>query len=377
MRVVVAAVIFEAALYSAVTPLLASYTKTIDLGTTGAGVLTAAYPCGMIIGSVAGARLVNTVRPRDPVLFGLALLAPASLIFGAATVLWLLEASRLLQGVGAGCAWAGMLAWIILTTPDESRGRALGLVLGAATFGTIFGPMLGTAAVALGSVLVFGTVALGALVLAFAVVTVAGPDRVSVMSPWSAVRNRTVLSVLGLTVMPGLTFGLATALIPMRLASAGASPVSIGLTFAVASLIASVVSPFPGRRADRHGAVALILSGSVLSSVLLVGAGVLKAAPAVVAATVLLLGLGVPLVAPAGLTLLTRSGEIEGLSAGVTAALVNFSLSGGEMLGAGLGARAAAATSDVVPFAALAVLSFIVAIGLALAPDQLTGVSAP
>src|SRR5439155_317406 len=74
------------------------------------------------------------------------LMTSASLGFSLAGDIWALGLSRLFQGVGSSCSWAGGLAWVIASTPRERRGELLGTAMGAAVFGALLGPVLGALA---------------------------------------------------------------------------------------------------------------------------------------------------------------------------------------------------------------------------------------
>ena len=82
-------------------------------------------------GSARGARCIS----------GLLLLGLASLVFGFAQHVVLLDAARFVQGVAGALAWAGALTWLILATPEERRGSVIGDVLGIAIAGALLGPV--------------------------------------------------------------------------------------------------------------------------------------------------------------------------------------------------------------------------------------------
>src|SRR4051794_8833095 len=118
--VLVGAVVFvDTTFFAAITPLLPRYTDDFDLTKASAGVLTAAYPLGTMLGSLPGGWLAMRFGVRRTVLVGLGLLGVSSIAFGFAPSILALDAARFLQGLGGAFSWAGGLAWLVSATPRE------------------------------------------------------------------------------------------------------------------------------------------------------------------------------------------------------------------------------------------------------------------
>ncbi|HYZ81788.1 MAG TPA: MFS transporter, partial [Solirubrobacteraceae bacterium] len=166
--------LFESAMYSAVTPVLPHYAHVLGASKPAVGILTGAYPAGIIPGSLVGAWIAHRAGVRRTCLIGLLLFAGSIVGFGFGTSIVTLDALRFLQGAGCGFIWGGGLTWVIAVAPRERRGAMLGSVIGAAIFGTLLGPILGTLAVTLGTGPVFAVV--GAIALALAVWTAGHPE---------------------------------------------------------------------------------------------------------------------------------------------------------------------------------------------------------
>lgn len=361
------ALIVEAALYSAVAPLLPHYRDELGLSTSAAGVLTAGYAAGMVLGSLAGAVGASRFGPRRTVVAGFLLLAAASVVFGLAGSVTLLDGSRAAQGFGAGLIWSGMLAWLIAAAPDDRRGQVLGAAMGAAIFGTLFGPVLGTAAVAVGPGPAFAVIAACAGAIAVWVLRTPAPARDPDLSTdWTRVRRSRLLHGLAaLSLMPGIIMGAVNALVPLRLDAGGFSEPAIGAVFLVAALIAAGMAPVAGRGSDRHGRVPLVALGLGVTGPALVLLGVVSGPWVVAALTVGTFGFAVSLFSVPLMALTSEVAETAGMTAGPAAALLNLTFAGGEAIGAPLSAVGADLSTDGVPFVVLGVVALVAMLAVA------------
>jgi MFS family permease len=350
---------FESSLYSAVTPVLPHYAHTLHASKPALGLLSAAYPAGLIPGSLIGGWVASRVGVRRTTLAGLIAFGVTVAAFGFATDLVALDALRAAQGLFCGLIWGGGLTWVIAATPPQRRGATIGAVFAAATFGTLIGPLLGTAAVAIGTRPVF--CALGVLSLTLAARTRRHPAPARTANddsprPPLVALLRTAGLPLGtwLITLEAMTIGATNVLLPLRLSRFGASGVAIGATFVGAAALSSVVSPIVGRISDRRGA-RLLLVTALAASAVLVSALVLPGTAAVLA-PLTVIALGGPLVAcgiPA-VSMMTESAEAAGIALVLVTTLGNLAYATGETIGAPVAAGLSEATSDAVPILLLA-----------------------
>ena len=108
------------------------------------------YALTFAMGMVAGGRLGDMHGRRRLLLIGLTIFVIASLACALApSILWLIVA-RGVQGVGAALTWPSVLAAASLAVRADERGFAMGLILGAVTFGNVIGPVISGLAGGLG-----------------------------------------------------------------------------------------------------------------------------------------------------------------------------------------------------------------------------------
>jgi MFS family permease len=353
--------LFESAMYSAVTPVLPHYAHVLHASKPGVGVLTASYPAGIVPGSLLGAWIAARHGVRRATLIGLLLFAVAIISFGFGTSIVVLDALRFIQGIGCGFIWGGGLTWVIAVTPRERRGAVLGSVIAAAIIGTLLGPIIGTLAVTLGTAPVFTLI--GAAAFGLAAWTLRNPEpppgwqgATSGTPLRTLVRTPRILLGSWLILLEAATIGATSTLIPLRLARFGASGVVIGATFLAASLVSARVSTPIGRVVDRRGSGVPLMAGLTLTAVLMA----LLPLPHSAAGLAILatIALGGPLTAytvPA-MSIITEASERVGVPLVMATMLLNLAWAFGETIGAPAAANIAQATTDAVPLLMLSAI---------------------
>jgi predicted MFS family arabinose efflux permease len=165
--------------------------------------------------------------------------------------------------------------------------------------------------------------------------------------------------------LPALFSGVVEVLVPLRLDDLGVAGATIGLVFLLSAAVEAVVSPIAGRVSDRSGRMAPIrfgLTGAVIMALVLP-----------LPRTAVLVGLCVTLTFVAlaafwapGMAMLSDAAEDAGLDQALAFAISNLAWALGHVFGAGVGGAIADATSDTVPYTALAVLCATTLAGLTL-----------
>jgi MFS family permease len=351
--VLTGAIVFvDTLFFAALTPLLPEYADRFDLSKSGAGLLAAAYPIGVLVGGIPSGFLAARLGVKPTAIAALCLIAGTSVAFGYGDSIALLDAARFAQGVGSACAWTASLSWLVSAAPTGRRGQLIGSALGVAIAGALFGPVAGVLASIAGTGPVFAGIGGLCLVVAlFAVRTPAPAVRRSqpMRRLTGALVDVRILGGLWLVALPALLFGTQSVLIPLRLSTLGFGAVAIGAVYLVATGFEAVASPLVGRLSDRRGRrlpVVVGLAASAVAAALLPWpdvAGIL-AALAVIAAV----SFGM-FWAPS-MSFLTETADRIGLDIAWAFALINLAWAPGQALGALGGGALARVTSDAVPY---------------------------
>jgi MFS family permease len=351
VRVVGAIVFVDTLFYAAIAPLLPSLAHQLHLSKLSAGVMTASYPVGTLLGSIPGGVLAARAGPKAAVCTGLSLLGVSTLAFGFLDSAPLLDLARLIEGIGGACSWTGGIAWLVAEAPADRRGGLIGNALGAAIAGALFGPVLGTLASAVGRGPAFSAVVVCAIVLIdqarrLPSLKAASPQGVGHLL--RAVRDRGVLIGMWLVALPSIASGVINVLGPLRLHSLGASTVAIGAVFLVATALEASITPMVGRMSDRlgrrqplryglAGATVALLCFTLPQTVVLLGVVMIATITALAAFW-----------APA-MAMLSDVAHGRGVDQALAAALMNLAWASGQVVGSGVGGAVAKTTGDGVP----------------------------
>ena len=380
MWLVQALVLFESILYSVVTPVLPHYAATLGVSKPAIGVLVAAYPAGMVPGAVLGGWIATRFGVRRTTVVGLLMFALSITASGFASNIVALDVLRFVQGAACGCLWSGGLSWVIAVAPRERRGELLGTVIAAAIFGTILGPVAGTLAVAVGTGIVFCGLGLVAVGLAAWTFGHPAPPRFEAHegAPLRALASspRMLLGVW-LILLEACTLGALGTLLPLRLSHLGASEIAIGATFALASVVSTLLAPMIGRLTDRRGPGLPLCVGLLTATPLLLVVPLPESVLALAVISVITLGGPLTAYTVPAIAVITDSAERVGITLVMSSMLFNIAWAIGEMIGAPAAAGISQATSDAVPLALLAAIMLatfmsVIATGLSTLTPEVT-----
>jgi MFS family permease len=351
-------VLVDMMFYAAITPLLPVYAERFSLSKTGAGVLAGAYAAGVLLGSLPSGWLAMRFGARRIVLLGLGMMSAASVGFAFGDGVVLLDSMRFLQGLGGACTWAGGMGWLLSQTPADQRGATIGAALSTAVGGLLLGPVLGTLARAIGPEVPFGAVAVLGVALAVAALRIEAPPAgagVGGRALLDAIVSRGVGAGMAFVTISALVFGAVEVLVPLRLDALGAGGALIGATFLAASGFEVVAQLLTGRATDRVGRGRPLRVGLAATVAFLVLLPLPQSAWPLAAIVAIGCAVCGAINTPA-MALISDGVDRAGIDQSLGFGLVNLTWAGGQVVGAIAGGAVASATSDTVPYLALAAL---------------------
>lgn len=353
-----AMVFLDVAFFAAIAPLLPDYVDDLGLSKAAAGVLSASYAAGTLVGALPAGYVASRIGPRRTVITGLLLLGLSSLVFGLVNHIVLLDAARFAQGCAGSLIWAGALVWLITSAPEEKRGSVIGTALGTAVAGALLGPVLGAAAASIGTDVVFSSVLVVSLGLAY--VAARTPDSSSPESQplgeiIESLTSRPVVDASIFVAIPSMMFGAIEVLVPLRIDSLGGGHAVIAVGFIVGAGLEAVLAPMAGRASDRVGRRSPYVIGLTICATAMAALALADSLGTVIAALILSsLGAGICF-APA-MTQISDVADASSLHQGFAAGLSNMAWASGQVLGGIGGGVVANATGYAAPSIAIAVV---------------------
>jgi MFS family permease len=353
-----AMIFFDVAFFAAIAPLLPQYVDELGLTKAEAGVLSAAYAAGTLIGSLPAGFAASRLGPRKAVIHGLLLLGFSSLVFGFAKDITLLDAARFVQGIAGALIWSGALTWLITTAPEEKRGSVIGSALGTAIAGALLGPALGSIAGAIGTEPVFSSVLVITVLLSIAASRLpqpAAPEQQSFKEVVSTLLSRPVLEAAAFVAVPSVMFGAIEVLVPLRLDALGGGHGVIAAGFIVGAALEAMLAPLAGRLSDRVGRRLPYVCGLTICAVAMIAIATVSTLGLVLGGLVLT-SLGAGLCFAPALTLISDVAESSRLHQGFAAGVSNMAWAAGQVIGGIGGGAVASITGNAEPSIAISLL---------------------
>jgi MFS family permease len=353
-----AMIFFDVAFFAAIAPLLPEYVDELGLTKAEAGVLSAAYAAGTLLGSLPAGFVASRVGPKRTVIAGLLLLGFASFVFGFAKDISLLDGTRFVQGIAGALIWSGALTWLITASPEEKRGSVIGAALGTAIAGALLGPALGAIAGAIGTEPVFSSVLVITILLSIAASRLPesrAPERQSLSEVMETLVSRPILQAAAFVAVPSVMFGAIEVLVPLRIDELGGSHGLIAGGFIAGAALEATLAPLAGRISDRVGRRLPYVVGLSICAVAMVAIA-LAATLGAVLAGLIITSLGAGLCFAPALTLISDVAESSTLHQGFAAGVSNMAWASGQVVGGIGGGVVASLTGNAVPSIAITLL---------------------
>ncbi|MFE0102816.1 MFS transporter [Streptomyces sp. NPDC059009] len=239
-----------------------------DLGTTVslAGQMVTVFTLAYAVSAPLVAGLMSGVRPRALLIAALAVFALGNALTALAPNVGVLLGARVVAGAGAGVYSALSTATAAALAPGERRGRALALVMGGMSTGTVLGVPLGVLLAeqtgwraTMWVVTGLGLVALVGLAAGLPEVPADPP--VPARARLAAVTDRAVLPIVGVSFLGAVaSLGLYTYLAPVLAASGGVSEHGVApylWAWGIGGVLGSVLA---GPLVDRTGKVLTLVT---------------------------------------------------------------------------------------------------------------------
>jgi len=353
-----AMIFFDVAFFAAIAPLLPQYVDELGLTKAEAGILSAAYAAGTLLGSLPAGFIASRMGSKRTVIAGLLLLGCASVVFGFADEILLLDGARFVQGIAGALIWSGALTWLITTAPEENRGSIIGTALGTAVAGALLGPALGAIAGSVGTEIVFSSVLVITILLsigAWSLPETTAPEEQNLGEVMSILVSRPVLEAAAFVAVPSVMFGAIEVLVPLRIDSLGGSHGLIAAGFIAGAGLEAMLAPLAGRISDRVGRRLPYVIGLSICAFAMVVIAVVPSLEEVLAGLIVT-SLGAGLCFAPALTLISDVAESSSLHQGFAAGLSNMAWASGQVIGGIGGGVVASLTGNTAPSLAISLL---------------------
>ena len=353
-----AMIFFDVAFFAAIAPLLPDYVEDLDLTKAEAGILSASYAAGTLVGALPAGFVASRAGPRRTAIAGLLLLGFSSLVFGFGQQILLLDAARFIQGIAGALIWAGALTWLITAAPEDRRGSIIGAALGTAVGGALLGPALGAGAGEFGTEIVFSSVLLVTLFLSWAAWRTPDsktPERQTRSEVLRTLVSRPIIAASIFVAVPSVMFGAIEVLVPLRMDDLGAGHAVIAAGFIAGAALEATLAPLAGRMSDRVGRRLPYMIGLSVCSVAMVAIAFVPNLEEVLG-SLILTSLGAGLCFAPALTLISDIAEASSLHQGFAAGLSNMAWALGQVIGGIGGGVVAEVTGNVAPSLTIALL---------------------
>lgn len=124
-------------------PILPKFIQVLGVSGSTLGYLVSAMGLTQFLFSPIAGEWSDQYGRKKMIVFGIGMFSVSQCTFGLANDLWMLYLSRLIGGVGIAFTTPAVMAYVADITTEENRGKFLGWVGAAMSFGIVIGPGIG------------------------------------------------------------------------------------------------------------------------------------------------------------------------------------------------------------------------------------------
>jgi DHA1 family solute carrier family 18 vesicular amine transporter 1/2 len=339
LLVVGLAIFLDMLIYGLVVPILPTYASSLGASQTQIGLLFGSYAVVLFIATPIFGALSDRIGRRTPMLWGLIVLAAATVLFAFAQEYWMLVVARSLQGLAAAVTWTSGLALLADLYPSEERGKAMGIALSGQAAGILLGPTIGGWMYQLGGyklpfLFAAALAIIDGLLRIFLLRDLPENKSGKFLSSFSLLRNRNLLLISGIVIIGAAVPSVLEPTLPLHLHEKfNAEPGLIGMLFAIPTLAYGLSTYWIGKLSSKIGYTRAAMLGLVMVA-LSMPLSALPNSMWMQAASLALLGVSMGMVLAPCLPALADISEKSGLpSYGITFAIYNTAYSFGMMIG--------------------------------------------
>ena len=337
--VVTLAVFTDMFIHGMIVPILPIYAGSLGISQTALGFLFGSYALALLITTPIFGMISDKFGRRGPMLWGILGLAAATLFFAFANTFWFLLLARILQGCAAAITWTAGLALLADFYPSEERGQAMGIALSGQAMGILVGPSLGGWLYQIGGYMFPFFVAAGMAVLdgllrLLLLKEEPHREKQTEQQPFELLRNQHFLLIVGAVMIGAAVPSALQPTLPARFEAVfHATPLVIGLLFAVPTIAYAVIAPLIGRLSTKLGHARMTVLGFIITA-LAMAFVTLPSNIYLEIAALSLIGIGMGMIlAPSLPRMADLAQEKENASYGFTFAIYNTAYSVGMMMG--------------------------------------------
>ncbi len=337
--VVTLAVFTDMFIHGMIVPILPIYAASLGISQTALGFLFGSYALALLITTPIFGMISDKLGRRGPMLWGILGLAAATLLFAFANTFWFLLLARILQGCAAAITWTAGLALLADFYPSEERGQAMGIALSGQAIGILVGPSMGGWLYQIGGYMFPFFVAAGMAVLdgllrLLLLKEEPHREKQTEQQPFELLRNQHFLLIVGAVMIGAAVPSALQPTLPARFEAVfHATPLVIGLLFAVPTIAYAVIAPLIGRLSTKLGHTRMTVLGFIITA-LAMAFVTLPSNIYLEIAALSLIGIGMGMIlAPSLPRMADLAQEKENASYGFTFAIYNAAYSVGMMMG--------------------------------------------